>query len=333
MLKIKGFKYLLTLLVGFILVGCAGSREPIVPQANSGMEQTQEWLQYNENAKKNNQPILDFIATSMKKPPKNGKTLNYDNFNAEDKKIYIITKWHNLKKDNLLEIKVYQPDGRLSYYGKQNYKFNTNKWVTWNNIRVKHNYTAKNIGTWKADIYMNGKKAVSKKFNIGTAQEVQKVTTNKTIGVFPFYDSEMSKWKFGYGSSYYIANGILYHNKNISIIPNNLIRKDLLIPNTTYKDFDSYIQNDLNSNNSIIIELAKKHNMDYVVLGKIEATASRTLDTEFVTYVVSVKDKKIIAQEKVTDKITRSQAHIGVDWAKLNVNMYEKVLQSILPHI
>jgi len=317
-----------------LLTGCSNIKEPKVPQYSTGMKKTNEWISYNKKAKKDNKPILDFIATSIYKPSKSKrKIINYDEFLTIDKKIYLITKWRNVKKDDLLEIRFYQPDGRLAQYNYLKYKYNTTKWRTWSNLRVKHYYNSKNEGRWKADVFINGEFVTSKYFNIGISKTVNKTVINKTLGVFPLYNSELSRWNLSYGASIYIVQGILYNNKNIAVIPNKLISRDLLSPNTNYKEFAQYIKNDLISDDSIIMEIAKKHNMDYAILGKIQSISSKTIDTEIELYIIDINNKKFVYDNKIKDIIRRSGINIGTDWSKRETIVYEKALQSILPFI
>lgn len=329
----KSIKVVLLGIIILILGGCVNDRQPITPQFNSGMKKTKEWVSYNKEAKLNGQAILDLVSTSLKKPAKKSKILNFNQFNIDDKELWITTKWHNVKKDDLVEFRIYQPDGRLYYYGYVAYKWNSNKWTVWRKLPLEKYYAVKNPGKWKIDISLNDKKAVSKYFIIGSDIKVEKVTTNKVIGVFPYFDSELNRWKHSMWIPYHLSTGLLYKNKNLKTIPPRLILKDLAIPATDYKSFESYIKNDLNSAESIIINSANEHNMDYVILGKVESKPGSTLDTEVVSYIVDVKSKKIIHTRTIRDMVTRGEINIATKWLDKRKVIYEKSLNDIQPII
>lgn len=250
-----------------ILGGCLEDRQPKTPQFNSGMKKTKEWNDYNKYAKENNQPILDFAATTLKYKFNKGKILNYDNFLTTDPRITIETKWHNCKISDLYEFKFYMPDGRLYHYKKFSPHKNTTKWTIGRRMFIANVFPEQIQGTWKVEVIANGKTALIKKFIIGTNKKYKQAKTNTTIGFFPYLDNQkMSTWKHGMILGEYISWATLYNNKNIKSIPPELILKNLVNANLDYDTFESMIKKDLKDNDGVILTVAKKYKMDYVVL-------------------------------------------------------------------
>jgi hypothetical protein len=215
----QSIKVIILGLMVLILDGCVKDRQPKIPQFNSGMKKNKEWSDYNIYAKANNQPILDFIATTLKYK-KNEKILSFDNFLVTDSKLKIVTKFHNCKVGDLYEYKFYMPDGRLYHYEYHIQKKNYTKFTTSRTFFINGVPPSTIQGVWKVKIFMNNKYITTKEFSIGDKNKsYQKANTNITIGVFPFLDNKrMSTWKHGKLMPNYLNWEILNKNKNIKTI-------------------------------------------------------------------------------------------------------------------
>lgn len=296
----NSIKIILAGLIILVLGGCVENREPKIPQFNSGMKKNLEWENYNIYAKENNQPILDFVATTLKYKFNRGKVLNYDNFLTTDPTITIQTQWHNCKISDLYEFKFYMPDGRLYHYEKFAPERDNTKWTIGRKMYLKSLFPAQIQGVWKVEVIANGKTSVIKDFTIGINKEYKLSTPNTTIGFFPYWDNQkVSNWKHGNIIGQYISWASMYNNKNIKSIPPKLILKDLANVNLDYNTFEISVKEDLEDNNGVILTVAKKHNMDYAVLGKVLSSWGNTShDTIVTTYIIDIKKKKIIDIQK-----------------------------------
>ncbi len=333
----KSIKVILLGLIILILSGCVQDRQPKAPQFNSGMKKTKEWIDYNKYAKENNQPILDFVGTTLKFKFKSGKVLNYDHFLPTDPKVVIETKWHNCKISDLYEFKFYMPDGRLYHYEKFSPEKDNDKWTLGRRIYVENVFPAKIQGTWKVEVIANGKTAVIKKFTIGENKQYTKANPNVTVGIFPFWDNQkMSSWKHGWLLGKYLAWATLYNNKNIKVIPSQLILKDISNPNLDYDTFEETIKEDLKNDNEIILPLAKKYNMDYIILGKVLSGyfGGMSVDTTVTTYIVDVKQRKIIDTIETKSSLYRGDFNIATNQRSQGIHpqrldIYKKVFEDL----
>jgi len=333
----KSIKVILLGLIVLILGGCVQDRQPKAPRFNSGMKQTKEWIDYNKYAKENNQPILDFVATTLKYKFKSGKVLNYDHFLPTDPKVAIETKWHNCKVSDIYEFKFFMPDGRLYHYGSFKPKNSNVKWTIWNSMFIKNVFPEKIQGTWKVEVIANGKIAVIKKFTIGENKQYAKANTNVTVGIFPYLDNKkMSSWKHGMILGEYIGWATLYNNKDIQVIPPKLISKDISNSNLDYDSFEDIIKKDLKDDNGIILPLAKKYNMNYIILGKVLSGwfGGMTLDTTVTTYIVDVKQRKIIDTIKTKYRLYRDDFNIATQYRVQGIHphrlyIYKKVFEDL----
>jgi hypothetical protein len=300
-------------LIVLILSGCVEDRQPKTPQFNSGMEKNKEWHDYNKYAKANNQPILDFVATTLKYQPK-GKILNYNEFLTKDSRVEVMTKWHNCKSGDLIELKFYMPDGRLYHYEYGKMKKDYSKYTWGRRIYVDGVSPSVIQGEWKVKIFMNNKYVTTKEFSIGNKNKIYKKSNpNITVGVFPFLDNKkMSTWKHGRLMPNYLTWEILNNNSNIKTIPTKLIFKNLSNISIDYETFETFIGEDINSNHSMILNLANKFKMDYIILGKvISAWSMGYQKTKVNTIIIDVSKKKIINEKEINKTFTRSNFNIA----------------------
>jgi len=305
------FRHLFKLFVlGFfmlVLSGCAESRQPKVTQFNSGIEKSKEWNEYNTYAKSNDKPILNFAATTLEYKFKGG-VLSYDDFLPEDPQVTIQTKWDNTKVSDKFEFEFYMPDGRLYEYGYFKMKKVFDKYTIGSNMYIRGLFPAKIQGKWKVKVFANEKFVMSKEFTIGIAKAYNKAETNLKIGVFPYIDdSKMSTWKHGISLSKYISWAILDGNKNVEIATTYQLRQDLGNPNITYENFKKFLDEDLTLEDSIILGAAKKHSLDYIVLGRVQSYwQSGSSNTKADTYIIDVAKKQIIDTISTTGRLGRS---------------------------
>ena len=338
---IKSIKYISLGLMGLLLSGCVETRQPTVKQFNTGMKKSQEWKDYNKYANENKQPVLDYAATTLKYQFKSGKVaLNYDTFLSTEPKVVIQTKWHNVKSSDIYEFKFYMPDGRLYHYEKFSPKKDYAKYTVGRKMYISDVMTDAINGKWKVEVIANEKHVIYKDFIIGNNNQPTQVKTNTTIGVFPYLDDrEMSSWKHGGIIAKYISWKTLINNSNVKVIPSQLIKKDLPNVEITYKTFEDFIDNDLQDEDSIILSLAKKYNMDYILLGKVlSAWGSSTQDTTVNTYIISVKDKKIIDEEKTTASLYRSDFNIATSQNSQGIHpqritVYKEIYSKLIDNI
>lgn len=332
----------LLVLISVIMVfsGCSKLREPQIVQHNSGMEKSDEWIKYNQKAEENNLPVLDFVATSLK--AKRGvKVFNYDNFTPEDVKIRIVTKWHNCNVGDLYEYKIHMPDGRLYQYEYSRQKKEYDRFTVTRTFYVKDAPTSQIEGNWKVKIFMNGEYVLTKDFYIGN-KSVKATSNNiKTkLGVFPFLDDEEnSTWKHEKPLPQYLGWEILNKYKNIKVIPPKLIINN--IPNTSvdYATLNSFIENDLSSDESLIVKLGKELEYDYVVLGKILSNWNGNKQkTTTDIFLIDIKSKKIIKEIKSIKSFSRGDFHIGVKdnvdgIHPMRVAVYKQVFADLEPEL
>lgn len=294
-----------------LLSGCISARKPNIIQYNTGIEKTKKWIEYNSYATKNNQPILDFAATTLKYKFNNGKVLNYRTFLLTDPKVVVQTQWHNCKTSDIYEFKFYMPDGRLYDYDNFFPKKDTRKWTLGRSLYVLNSFPSKIKGNWKVEIYANSKKVITKSFIIGNEKVYKKINPNINIGFFPFLDNEeLSSWKHGRILPKYLSWATLYNNKNIRVVPTDLILKDLSNANFDYENFENMIIEDLKDNDGVILSISKKHKMDYIILGKVTSTWITELDTNVNTYIINVKKGKIVDKDKFNHTFFRSDFNI-----------------------
>lgn len=165
------------------------------------------------------QPRLTDITTSLSyKIDKNSD----DIFSSNDDKLYLTTKWENSKLNTIYEYKIYMPDGRLYQYERYKQKDNIKIFSLSYPIYIKNLFVQKLEGVWNANIYINNKLTTQKKFYIGDKnKQYKKAKPNIKIMIKPYIDDKKSSWKLGRLLSKHLAWSILYHHKNIEIIPYN----------------------------------------------------------------------------------------------------------------
>ena len=308
----KSIKIIILGLIVLILGGCVENRQPLIPQFNSGMKINKDWTDYNTKAKANNEPILDFVATTLKYK-KNEKMLNFDNFLPTDKKLKVVTKYHNCKVGDVYGYKFYMPDGRLYHYEYYIQKKNYTKFTTSRTLYIDDVPPSKIQGIWKVKIFMNNKYVTTKEFSIGDKNKTYKQVNPKTIiGVFPFLDNKkMSTWKHAKLMPNYLNWEILNNNQKIKTIPTKLILKNLPNISIDYDSFESFINNDLKSDNSILLNLANTFDMDYIILGKVVSSWSGGYqNTKVNTIIIDVLKKTIINEKEINKTFTRSNFNI-----------------------
>lgn len=338
-IKIKFIQVVLISLIGLIITGCAGSREPMVAQFNSGIEKTNQWLEYNKYAEANKQPVLDFLATTLKYKFGDYTVPNYDTFLATDPKVVIETKWHNCNEKDLFEFKFYAPDGRLAHY---DYfipnKINT-KWTIGRDLYLENTPTESMQGTWNVEVYVNGKFAINKEFNIVKKGKIQKVNPTTTIGFAPYWNSKDSTWNHNKSAPIFIGNATLLDNQTVKIIPTLLILKDVGNPQFDYKTFKDQVENDLLDKNGAIANFLKKHPMDYIVMGKVKsAWATNSQDTEFETLIIDAKNKTILDVIPFKYSLDRNNFNIATrqnteGLHPLRVKIYKAFYEDLKPKI
>lgn len=310
------FKKILTaMVIGVVLVllsGCGEARQPKVAQFNSGIEKSKDWNDYNAYAKENDKPILNFAATTLEYKTK-GEILSYDYFLAEDPQVTIQTKWDNTKVSDKFEFKFYMPDGRLYEYGYFKMSKVYDRYTVGRNLSVKGLFPAKIQGTWKVKVFANEKFVMSKNFTIGSEKKYAKVETNIKIGVFPYIDDEkMSTWKHGIILPKYISWAILNSYKNVEIATTYQLRQDLGNPSVNYENFKNFIDEDLTLVDSIILGTAKKHSLDYIILGRVQSFwQNGSSNTKVDSYVVDVAKKQIIDNVSAVGTLGRSDYGIA----------------------
>jgi len=332
----KSIKVIILGLMILILSSCVENREPKIPQFNNGMKKNKDWNNYNIYAKANNQPILDFVATTLKYK-KREKILNFDNFLPTDGKLKIVTKFHNCKVGDLYEYKFYMPDGRLYYYEYYTQKKNYKKFTTSRTLYINGVPPSTIQGLWKVKIFMNNKYVTTKEFSIGDKNKTyQKANPNIVIGVFPFLDNEkMSTWKHGKLMSNYLNWEILNNNSNIKVIPTTLILKNLSNVSIDYETFESFIKEDITSNDSMILNLANKFKMNYIILGKVVSAWNMGYqETKVNTMIINVAKKKIINQKEINTIFTRSDFNIATSQKSQGIHpqrleVYKKVYSEL----
>ena len=298
-------------IIGLSLNGCTGDREAIVPQYNTGIKKTADWKKYNNYAKDNNQPIIDFAATTLKY--KKFGVKNYDYFLPEDPKVTIQTKWHNCKVSDLYEFKFYMPDGRLYHYEKFSPSKDNTKWTIGRDMNINGTSAERIQGKWTVEIIVNGKRVITKDFKIGkTIKEAIQKNPSKIIGFAPYWNSKLSTWNHSKSAPIFVSSETLYDNENVKIIPVKLVLKDMSNPQLSYEEFEKQITEDLKDDYGILLPVAKAHNMDYFILGKVEsAWGIDSLDTKIYTYIVDVSEKKIIDTIETSYNLNRSNFNIA----------------------
>ncbi len=298
-------------LLGFLLNGCAGNREPQVTQYNSGIEKTEQWNQYNEYAIKNKQPILDFAATTLKYKFGDFTVTNYETFLASDPKVVIQTKWHNCNEKDIFEFKFYAPDGRFAHYDYFIPNRINTKWTIGRTLYLKGTPIEQLQGTWNLEIYVNGKFVINKEFNIVKFGKIEKAEKKVTIGFAPYWNSKDSTWNHNKSAPFYISCAALKDNPSMNIVPPFLILKDVGNPQFDYKTFKEQVEKDLLDNQGTIKSLLKLHPMDYIVMGKVKSAWNMsTHDTNFETLIIDTKSMEII--DTVETKISLGSGDFNI---------------------
>lgn len=336
-------KYVNLFLSGFLVLflsGCVGAREPLVPQYNTGFQKSPEWEKYNNDAIKNNSPVLDFAATTLKYKFNEGKVLSYDNFLVDDPQVTIQTKWHNCRPSDFFEFKFFMPDGRLYDYNYFKMKVIDEKYTIGRSMYIKNSFPVEIQGEWRVEIYVNSQYVLRKNFTIGAKKNYEKATPKKTIGILPFVDNKKrSTWNHGTVFSRYLGWSILAKNQNIELIPTLQLEQNLANINVDYEIFENQIQEDLLSNYSVILNTSKKYNLDYVVLGRVESFwQNSTSDTNVDVYIVDVKNKKIIERLNSLGRLYRSDYNIGnIDNVEglhpMRAKVYNEIIKKIYPKL
>ncbi len=295
-LKFNFLNFITMVAVVVFLTACSGNKEPQTPQYNTGTKKTQEWKDYNKYAKKNTQPILDFFVTTNEDKHGDDVPNNFDTFDVDDPYVSVQTKWHNCKKKDLYEFKFYMPDGRLYHY---DYFKSKKKFKVYNigrHLPIRNTPTSEIVGKWTIEVIVNKKSVVKKNFNIGkTSKKYTRANPTVKIGFSPYIHSKEPKWKRGKLVGIYTSMATLVDNPNIKIVPTKLILKKIRNSNFNYKNFKSQIIEDLNDTDGIILPIANKYKMDYIITGKAKsAPRNNSFKTSFETYIIDVNKKKII---------------------------------------
>lgn len=325
----------LAILVIFVFTGCLAEREPLIPQYNSGMKKNKEWNDYNNYAKLNNQPILDFAATTLFFKFGEGTVNNYNTFLTKDMRVTIQTKWHNCEIEDLFEFKYYLPDGRLFHYDYFSAKKSNDKWTIGRHIYLNNMPASEIQGQWKVKVIANGKDVVTKYFNIVNEKKVNKTIPTTTIGFLPYWNSKDSTWNHSKLAPIYLSQELLKRNNKVNIVPTLLLRKDIGNPQLSYQSFESQVIEDLKDNNGILSEILNKHKMDYLVLGKVESSwDGNTQNTDLETYIVDVNSKILINKIETNNKLFSSAFSVKTKGIHpKRVTLYKELYKDLEPDL
>ncbi|WP_193311186.1 hypothetical protein, partial [Poseidonibacter ostreae] len=231
-------------------------------------------------------------------------------------------------------------DGREYDYNSYKYKSNTSQLWVWDRTFIKDEFAIKYPGTWKVELYINGKYLMSKKFTLEFDKKYEIVKPNINIGVINFRSKKLSRYKIGSGIGEYLAHGILDSNKNIKVVhPKEMKRyqPNMQIPEEKY---EATILADISSSESQILEYAFKHKLDYVISGLAKASVeSNSFDIEIESYLLDVKSKKLIAKKKTVHAVSLNQARqisLSKAWrseynkaVKMNLNELTPILKGL----
>ena len=200
------------------------------------------------------------------------------------------------------------PDGRLYEYRYSKIKKAYDKYTVGRSMYVRGLFPATIQGEWKVKVFANKKFVMSKEFTIGNSKKYTLAKTDTKIGVFPYIDDKkMSTWKHGISLSKYISWAILDSYKNVEIATAYQLRQDLGNPNITYENFKKFIDEDLTLSDSIVLSAAKKHSLDYIILGKVQSYwQNDRSNTRVDTFIIDVKKRQIVDEISSLGQLGRS---------------------------
>lgn len=339
-IKSKIIQYMIFIGIIVLLNGCMNNREPEIPQFNSGMKKTQEWVNYNQYAKEKNQPILDFAATTIMYKFGEGSVPNYDTFISSDPRVTIQTKWHNCKSTDLYEFEFYLPDGRLAHYEYFEPTEIYSKWTLGRHIYLKDMPTANIKGKWSVNVKANKKQVITKNFNILNSNEtISKINPSIKIGFAPYWNSKNSTWDHSIASSTYLSLASLRDDSNIEIMPPNLYLKEIGNPQFDYKVFKKQLIEDLKDEQGIVLPIIKKYNLDYLIVGRVKSNwNSNTQVTNFETYIVDANKKSII--ETISTNVYLNSSSYNISTTQkvkgmhpLRIKVYKVLYEDLDSHI
>lgn len=285
-----------------LFTGCSNSEIKLPIYPTTGSEYTEIWKNYDNFAKENNKPKLDFVSTSllMDKAKLNPSDFT-DIFTNENEEAYIYTKFSNVFGTPVCVIEFYTPQGHLYSRYQTQYKYNTGKWDIYSKIDIQ-GFPAEEIsGTWKANILIDSHLAYTKEFKIQSQLVPSKLDIPyQNIGVLPFWDSEQSKRTHSMDASSYLARKLISSTNSKIIIPAILLA-EISSPITNYESFLNYLREDLKSERSQLYALAKKYNLDVIITGRALdegiVRKSKTVDV----YLIDIKNKQIKELAHSTD--------------------------------
>ena len=339
MTKLALFSVLLLLLSGLVFSsGCAvetaSKPQAVLPATGSSM--TPEWKEYNRQAEAKDAPLLKYVVTAKSitpTSPRQPKEIQ-DNFAPQDERLYVFSKWVNVQGRPIYKIKIYDPRGILFRERTSAYRHGTGKWVLWNTLYIRGWAAARLPGKWKALIYMNDLLAKTKEFAIGSKsyRYDQKVGKggSKRIGVYPYFvNADPSSTRHTTRFPLYISQMLTVDIDDSQVIMSWQLQKEVTRPILKYKQVRDYFSRELNSPDSELNGLIKKHNLDLLITGRVFDTGTYGEEKEATLYLINTNSKQI------REIISSFTSHRGWERTGLQVraNLYKSVYNDILKEV
>ncbi len=335
MKEIGLFSGLLLLVSGLVFTsGCAvetaSKPQAVLPATGSSM--TPEWKEYNRQAEAKNAPLLKYVVTAKsitRTSPRQPQEIQ-DNFTSQDERLYVFSKWVNVQGRPIYKIRIYDPRGILFRERTRAYRHSSGKWIQWTTLYIRGWAAARLPGKWKAEIYMNDVLAKTQEFVIGSEsyrydQKVGK-RGSKRIGVYPYFvNADPSTRRHTVRLPLYIGQMLTVDLDDSQVIMPWQLQKEVTRPIVKYKKVRDYFSQELNSPDSELNALIRKHKLDLVIAAKVYDSRRYDVEKEATFYIINAKTKHI---KGIKTSFTAIRAfHRGQVRTKFYKDVYDQLLK------
>lgn len=316
----KGFAILAFLvLTSSLIISCAIETGPQVDLPLTGSPTTLEWTKYNTQAELKGVPLLMYAVTAKelaRTKPEEPRRIQ-DTFSVEDERVYVYTRWTNIRGRPRYHIRIYDPRDSVFYEGESEYSFGTGLWNIWNVLRVKGWPASRLPGKWRAEILMNDSLALRKEFVIGsTVQRYEPRVVKEeapTIGVHPYFvDAETSHRDNSTLLPLYISQMLMVEFDKYRVVTPFQLRREMVRPVAKFAEYGNLIMRELKSPTSQWNRVASKYKMDLLIAGAVYDSAQYEYEKKATIYLIDTKTKAI-RQINANFKSMRAHERSGAD--------------------
>jgi hypothetical protein len=320
-------------LASSLTAGCAVETGSKIILPLTGSPMTPEWVEYNKQAEQEGKPLLMYVVTAKelsRTRPEEPKDIQ-DTFSLEDERVYIYTRWTNIKGRPRYHLKIYDPRGSVFHEAARAYRFGTERWNLWDTLYIKGWAAARLPGKWRAEIYMDDSLAMRKEFVIGPETHRYEPRVIKadapTIGVHPYFvDSETSHRDNSTLLPLYISQMLMFDFDKYRVVMPFLLREAMVRPVAKFDNYGSLIRQELKASDSQWSKVGEKYKLHFIIAGAVYDTAAFEQDKKAIIYLTNSKTKDI---KEIKASYKSHRAHDRTD-LQVRANFYQEIYDQIV---